>query len=775
MLNITGLILGISSCLLIILHVNFELGYDQFHKSKTDIYRVVMRQPGNMVMGSTSDWWIVSPYILKPTWEKELPEIKMAARTKKENWLFKSSDQFVGEDVLVADPEIFDIFTFPLKVGKTEKALENTYSMIISEKMAKKYFGMDDPSGKIISTNTGTIFNITGVMKQIPENSHLKFDFVVSFKTLEAMQGGSLLSTSWLQNSYVTYLLLNKNFNLKALDYKLRKYDVDGFNGKKWSFHLQPLSDIHFNRQIKGTGDKSTLFIFISVGFFLLFITGFNYMNLFVAHYRARTKNIGIRRISGATRPQIIAQFLSESFLLIFISYLLSVVIVWMVLPVFNHLIGEQLDIRFLWTRNALAASFATIALMAAIAGLYPAIYLSGLQIIDGIKGGMEKFSNRAMLFRKGIVILQFSISILLLIGTITVYKQLEYATSKNLGFNKEHILFLNLNGIWYKDSDGQWKSRLETLKQELIKNPKIIKVAASSDVPSDIGWSNIPIWEERAEGEKPFFYRLNVDENFLDLYGIEIKDGREFSASRPADRDNSYILNEAAVKALNLRTPLDNGFGFDEKQGSVVGVVKDFNFESLHKPITPLGIGFSNKNMNYLSLKIVNRNIPATIRYIDDTWRGIVPNTPLKYSFLDEQINTLYQKDKQLAESLNYFSFMALFISCLGIFGLISISIKERTRELGVRKVLGVSFLNMFLLLSEDIFFITGFASVVGGFAGWYVARQWLGNFAYRFQFGPGIIVVSAFITLLMAISPVVFKILKAAGSNPVEALRNE
>jgi putative ABC transport system permease protein len=772
-LNVIGLVLGISSCLLIILYVNFELGFDKFHINKNDIYRVVMRQPGNQVRGSTSDWWIVSPYILKPTWERELPEVKLACRIADRNWSFKDNDQYISENILIVDPEFFDLFTFPLISGNKKEVLNNPYSIVISPRMADKYFGEINPVGKTFVTNEGIVFSVTGVLKEIPENSHLKFDFLVSFQTLESINGQSLISQNWLNNSYRTYLLLDRNTNLQEFDSKLRKYDVDGFNGKKWSFHLQPLSDIHFNQQIRGTGSKETLFIFITAGVFILFIAGFNFVNLYIAHYRSRTKNIGIRRFLGANRIQLTLQFLSESSLIVFLSTLVSVVTVWLILPLFNDFIGEHLIFKSLSDYNVLISSLCVVVLLAFITGIYPAMYLSGFNLIEGIKGGIAKFSKNAMTFRKVIMVVQFSVSIILLIGTITIYKQLKYVANKPLGYNKEHILYMSLNDIRY---DSTRKNRIQTLRQELLKNPDIITVAGSSGVPSKIGWSNIPVWEGKEEGNNPFFYRLSVDADFLDLYGIKVIQGRGFSANMPGDIGNSYILNEAAVQSLDLKSPVGYRFGFDKKLGTVVGVVKNFNFESLHKPVTPLGIGFNGGDQfQFLSLKINNKNLPLTITYIEKIWSKISNNVALKYSFIDDQVNQLYNKDNRLAESLNYFSFMALFICCIGIFGLMSISIKEKTKEIGIRKVNGAPVPDLAILMLKDNFVIIFFATVVGGILGWYVAGHWLKNFAYRIDFGFDIILLASLISLLMAIIPVSFKLWRAIRTNPVESLRTD
>jgi len=775
-LNIIGLMLGFSSCLLITMYVNFELGFDKFHENERNIYRVVMQQPGNLVKGSSSEWWVVSPYILKPTWETELPEIQLACRTSEMFWSFKNNDQYLNEEILVIDPEFFDLFTFPLKAGNKKDALYDPYSIVISQKMALKYFGEEDPVGKSLFMNDGTVLNVTGILEKVPENSHLKFDFLVSFKTIESMNGNSLIDQNWMHNSYRTYLILKENTNLSEFDTKLTKYDVDGFNGKKWSFHVQPLADIHFNKQIRGTGDKETLYILITVGFLILCLTGFNYMNLYIAHYMSHIKNIAVRRFSGADRKQLMLQFMGESFLLVLISYLLSIVIVFLILPVFNQLTGEQIDFRSLWHFKVLASSIGIVFLMALISGMYPAYYLSGLQIIDGIKGGMEKFSKGAVTLRKGIMIIQFSISVLLLVGTITIYKQMKYVSEKSLGYKKENIISLSLEGMWYKDTDGIWKNRIETLKQELLKNSNITKIAASSGIPSKIGWSNIPVWEGQSEGDNPFFYRLSIDEDFLTLYGIEVVQGRGFSNEMSADRGNSYMLNEAAAKSLGFTNPVGSRFGFDKKLGTVVGVVKDFHFESLHKPITPLGLDFSGSdNCQFLSLALNSNNIPETMRFIEKTWSKLANNAALKYTFTDEQLEQLYIKDNQLAERLNYFSFIALFISCLGIFGLMSISIRERTKELGIRKVVGAPFKYLAWLMLKDNFAIIGIASVLGGLLGMYAANQWLRNFEYRISFGIDIIILSSLIALLMAVIPVGYRLWKAIINNPVESIRND
>lgn len=775
LINIIGLTLGVSSCLLIILYLNFELQFDKFHEKGDNIYRVVMNQPGNQVLGSSSDWWVVSPAILKPTWEADLPEIDLIARTVSRKWIFRLGEKWVDEKILSVDPTFFDIFSFKLKQGIAEDVLKTPNTIIISPKIATKYFGKENPIGKELVTNDEQQFIVAGVLEEIPANSHLQFDFLVSFKTLELKRGRSLVNDNWLNNPYRTYLTLQENTDLNQFDSKLRKYDVDGFNGKKWSFHLQPLFDIHFNRQIRGTGNLGSLFTFLSVGIFLLLIACFNYLNLYIAHYRSRSKNVSVRKVIGATPVQLMRQFLSESFYFVLLAYVLSIGLIWAMLPFFNDLLGQSLNFYTLLSPKILAISFGVIVIMSLLSGAYPAVYLSRLNLVIGIKGGLEKLSRGSHYLRKTAVGIQFSASILLIIGSITAIKQLQYVGNRTLGYQQENIICLKTDGL-FQEENGEVKNNIKVLKQELLRIPEVVAAAASSAIPSEIGWSNIPTWGGKAKDENPFFYRLIVDFDFLELYEIPIFEGRGFSFNMTSDDGNAYLLNKAAVSRLGLQSPVGSKFGFDDKLGDVVGVTEDFHFESLHKPITPLGIGVRDEDFfNYLSIKIKGNDFSQVLAEIETAWLALAPDNPLKFSFFDKDLAALYEKDRLLAKSMNYFSLIALFISCLGIFGLMSFSLKERTKEIGVRKVLGASFSSLFNLLTFELFQILGIAILFGGSLGWYFSQQWLDNFAYRFEMSWDIIVIAALITIATAIFPLSYKLLRSIRSNPVEALRTE
>jgi putative ABC transport system permease protein len=734
-----------------------------------------MHQPGNQVVGSSSDWWVVSPAILKSTWENELPEVDLITRTIIKRWNFKLKDQYMNEEVLIVDPEFFEIFSFLLKAGDQSKALQDPYSIIISKAKARKYFGKEDPMGMTMELNDGKQFRVTGVLEDIPGNSHLQFDFLASFKTLESVIGRSLISENWLNNSYRTYLTLHENTDLRLLDAKLRNYDIEGFNGNTWTFHLQPLYDIHFNRQTWGTGDKGTLFIFFTAGIFILFIACFNYLNLYIAHYRTRIRDVSIRKILGAKRILLIRQFFSESLLLVLISYLVAIVIVWFVLPLFNTTLEQSLNFRSLWTMQVLLISLGLILLMAFVSGVYPAFSLSKFQLTDAVRGGMVKLSKGGQQFRKAIVIIQFSISIALIMGSATIIKQLSYANNKDLGYRKDNIIYLNLLNLYYAE-EFDLMPRMATFKQELLHHPDILAVAGSTGIPSDVGWSNIPVWEGKDKEDNPFFYRMIVDYDFLDLYGIQLESGRSFSKEMGTDNGNAYIINRAAADRMNLQSPVDAKFGFDGKLGTVVGLTRDFYFESLHKPITPLGIGvLDDYYWSFVSIMVRNTDIQNTLGYIGETWKNYVPSIPMDYSFFDEHLDRLYRKDRQLSKSMNYLSIMALFISCLGIFGLMSLSLKERTKEIGIRKVLGISYARLLNLLTRDTMFVVLMACIVGGTLGWYLSARWLNNFAYRCRIGFDVIVIATLLTLLMSMLMVSFKLIKSMTTNPVESLRTE
>jgi len=772
-INISGLTIGIFCCLLIILYIHSELGFDRFHQNGKNIYRIVMHQPGNQVTGSSSDWWVVSPAILKPTWENELPEVDLITRTTTKMWNFKLEDQYLSEEVLVVDPEFLEIFSFLLVAGDKGSALGSPNSIVLSQKAGQRYFGEEDPMGQQMILNDGRQLTVTGILEEIPGNSHLQFDILTSFSTLESILNRSLLSENWLNNSYRTYLTLHDHSDPELLDAKLRKYDLVGFNGNTWSFHLQPLYDIHFNRDTWGTGDKGTLFIFLTAGIFILFIVCFNYLNLYIAHYRTRIRDVSIRKLLGAQRPVLIRQFFSESLNIVLISYLAALMLVWLVLPMFNSTLERKLDFHSIWNWQVLLASIGLIALMAFVSGVYPALYLSRYKVAETIRGGIINLSRGGKQFRQSIVIIQFSISIALIIGSATMIRQLSYARDMDLGYLKENIVYLDLINLFYAE-EFNLMNKMDIFKQELLNHPDVRSVAFSTGIPSMVGWSNIPVWEGKHEEDNPFFYRMIVDHDFMNLYGIQLEKGRYFQPDMKSDNGHAYIINRAAAERMGLESPIGAGFGFDGNLGTVVGLTEDFHFESLHNPITPLGIGVADEYYwQFVSLKVNSTNMAKTLGDIENVWKKYVPGIPMDYSLLDDRLDSLYREDRQLSRSMNYLSLAALFISCLGIFGLMSLSLREKSKEISIRKVMGASGAALMNFLLRDSVKIILVSTVFGGAFGWYLSKEWLQNFAFACRFGFGVNALSALLAFFIYFFMISFRLLGAIKANPGNSLR--
>lgn len=773
LINFLGLTLALLCSLLIILYVISETSFDHFHEKGEDIYRVYMRQPGNLVAGSSSDWWVVSPAILKPTWEEELPGIRAISRTLDRQWVFRQGESYLYEQVLLVDPGFFEVFTFPLKGGDSGEALLDPFSMVISSEAAQKYFGKENPLGRILMTNDSIAFTITGVLEEIPGNSHLQFDFLAPLLCLEILEGRSLIHPDWTyNNSYTTYLTLHEATDLEEFDRRLRRYDVDGFNDSKWSFHLQHLYDIHFNRETGGRGSRVSLFVFITVGLFILGVACFNYMNLSIMHQRARIRNIALRKVLGASRGSLMEQFFFESLFLLLLASLAALIALRLVLPWFNALMGLRLYFTMIAGWKVLLILGVLIFAIAAISGFYPALYLSRLSLMNTLRGGAFKLTRGRNYVRKGVVVIQFSLSIALILVSLTIFRQLKYLEEKDPGYRVEDILYMRLN-IW---SGLDWQQIIDPFKQELLETPGIEKVAASTGVPSRIGWSNVPVWEGRDEEDKPFFYRLAVDFDFMDLYDIRIGEGRSFSREMGYDDGRAFIINREAAERMGMESAPGAAFGFWDQKGTVVGVVEGFHFESLHKPITPLGIGVDEQRyFTYISVRLNDEKKDLVLNRIQESWKRFAPGQPFEYTFMDERMDELYRKDRQLSSSIVVLSLMALFISCLGIFGLVSFSLRERIKELGIRKVLGAAPARLGLMLTREMFLLLAVSSVLGGPIGWYASRTWLGNFASQFHLNPGLILISIGITMLIAIIPLGFRLVKSVMASPVAALRTE
>jgi putative ABC transport system permease protein len=788
LINIAGLAIGIACCLLIVLFVRDELSFDRFHEHKNQIYRVIVQQPGQFYMNT--DYLAVTPAPLASALKEEFPEVITATRFDQSVNVIISTEnkRFYEDGFLWADDRFFDIFSFPLLKGDPSKALSGPYSMVISERMAHKYFGDEDPIGKILAFSNRHDFTVTGIMKDVPPNSHLQFDFLASLMTLKSIRGQEDYLESWGNYSYYTYILLPEGYSPKDLEKKFPGF-VEKYFGERLRrlrqqdptrqasrFFLQPVKRIHLyshiNFEVSPNSDIKKIYLLSALALIILLIACINYMNLATAGSATRAKEVGMRKVIGAQRRQLIRQFIGESVFLSFFAILLAAIMVRLFLPVFNSLTDKNLRLHFFHDSELFIGLIGVALLIGIISGSYPAFFLSSIRPTAILKGRF-KTEVKGSILRRMLVILQFAASIVLIINTVIIYSQIEYIRNKKLGFNREQVVVLPVK-------DRELRENPESFKHELLQNPAVIGCTASTWLPNNIR-TNVgdTIWEGMEEGADLQVYLLETDHDFIGLFEIELVEGRNFSREFSTD-SQAYILNEAARKIFGWDKALGRRFGFrrwtgTEEIGRVIGVVKDFHFLSLHQEIQPLVIHLAENLAPYLSLKIITENIPGTIGFLEEKWKKFSPNYPFEYFFLDDDFKKMYRSEMRLGKIFITFTVLAVFIACLGLFGLASFTSEQRTKEIGVRKVLGASVSNIVVLLSKEFSKWVLFGSLIAWPVAYYIVSQWLQSFAYRLFIGIWIFLLPTVLALFLAIITVSFKAVKAALANPVDALKYE
>jgi putative ABC transport system permease protein len=765
-INIIGLAIGMATCLLLFLWVQNELSYDRYHEKAERIYRAFLQWETE----GQVDRFARTPAPLGPALVNEFPDVEKAVRFGMNRFLISYENKRFYEDVFFADPEVFDVFTFPLIKGDPKAVLREPHSIIISEEIKDKYFGEEDPIGKIINLDEFRDFKITGVFKIIPPNSHFRFNFLGCFRDYAARH-----FDQWGMSNYWTYVLTSKNFNQDKFKEKLPDF-VEKYRGKevrykyKVTYPLQSLTSIHLHSDLRGeiepNSDIETIYIFSAVAFFILLIACLNYINLSTARYASRAREVGLRKVVGASRRQLINQFLGESLLLSFVGLLLAVALAELFLPLFNSLSGKRLTIDYLGNFILLPGLVIIVLFVGLTAGSLPAFYLSALQPVKALKG-MLKAGSRVSWLRRSLVVSQFAISIIFIFCTITISNQLSYIRNKKLGFNKEHLVNIP---IYDKDA----LQRYGTIKNEFLKNPRISGVSASSYFPGKVSGYQNYWYEGMSDRENPMISWIPVDHDFLPTFGIELVSGRNFSRDFPSDVKGAYILNESAVKEIGWDSPLGKQFKIIEK-GTVVGVVKDFHFKSLHQEIEPLVLYLCPEYFEYFSVRISPEAIPQTLAFLKDKWQELVPNQLFQYSFLDEDFDNLYKAEMRLEKIFGIVTSLAIFIACLGLFGLAAFSAEQRTKEIGVRKVLGASVTGIIILLSREFTRWVLVANIIAWPLAYYAMSRWLQNFAYRISVGFWVFLLAAALAFMIALLTVSYQAIKAAIASPVESLRYE
>jgi putative ABC transport system permease protein len=772
-INIMGLTVGMTAFFLIFLYVKFEVSYDSFHTKADRIYRIVtdLKTPTE-TLNTSGPAWAVSPNI-KP----EFPEIEAEVRIDNASLLVRKDDiKFQEDNSLFADSSFFKIFDFKLLKGNPQTALKEKFSIILSETAAKKYFGTTDPVGQtVLLTEGGFSAKVTGIMQDIPENSQIKADMLVSMTTL-TQEFNKGLDGMWGNYGNRSYLLLKPNVNVKALQTKFPAF-LEKFNGDEMkqlqmypTLILEPLKDVYLRSTRDGskTGNITNVYIFTIVAIFILLIACFNFVNLTTARSAERAKEVGIRKVAGALKGQLAAQFIGESIILCLIAFVLSFIFSAILLSSFNQLSGKIISHNIFSNPQYLLVLFGAAIGIGILAGIYPALVLSSFQPVTVLKGRFTT-SIKGIILRKGLVVVQFTISIALIIATIVVYNQMNYMRSQDLGFNKDQKLIIDTHG---DSSKLAFKQAVSTL-------PGVLSTSMAGSVP---GGGN-PGAYSKIENVKGDMQIANLDLYFVDYdyipqFKMKMLAGRAFSKDYGTDTTQAMVVNEAAMKMFGYSSPEQIiGKKFDQwgRNGMIIGVVKDFHFRSLQEVIKPISMRIEPNGCDLVSISLSGNNIPATIAAIESKWKTMIPKRPFSYYFLDEFFDKQYRSEDRFGKLFLNFAILAIFISCLGLLGLASYSTMQRTKEIGVRKVLGASVANIVNLLSIDFLKLVIISFIIAAPLAWYFMYKWLQGFAYRIGIGWLVFVEAALTAIIIALITVSFQAIKAAVANPVKSLRTE
>jgi putative ABC transport system permease protein len=771
-INIMGLTVGMTACLLIFLYVRFELSYDKFHPKADRIYRMVtdLKTPSETVYPS-GPAWAVGPHL-----QFDLPEVEAFTRVDYDNLLVRKGDIKFNEDGAIwADPAFFTIFNFPLLKGDARFALTQPFSIVLSETAAKKYFGKEDPMGKtLLITGEGKPAIVTGVMKDMPENTLIKSDMVLSLVTI-TQQYAKGIDNEWGNYGPYTFILLKPGSNAVALQKKFPTF-LDKWNGaemKKMQMFptllLEPLKDVYLRSTRDGSkGNMMNVYVFSIIALFILVIACINFINLTTARASERAKEVGIRKVAGAVRGQLARQFIGESVIICLIAFLLTLGLSSLLLSSFNQLAGKIISTGIFSNIGLLFLLLGIALVIGLLAGIYPAFILSSFKPIMVLKGRFATGAKGSIL-RKSLVITQFAISTALIIGTIIVYTQMQYMRSRDLGFKKDQVLVVDTNG----------DDKRETFQKLVANLPKVKATTLSGSVPGG-GHQGAYSEVENAKGDLQIanldlYY---VDFDYIPFYDIKMAAGRPFDRAYKTDSNNAMILNEAAVKLLGYHSPQDAvGKRFKQwgHEGQIIGVIKDFHYHSLQSPIKPLTMRMDWGRFGLLSIKLDPTNTQSTIAAIEKQFKTVIPNRPFSYYFMDEFFDRQYRSEERFGRLFLNFAALAIFISCLGLLGLASYSTMQRTREIGIRKVMGASVSNIINLLSKEFLKLVIISFFIAAPVAWYFMNKWLLDFAYRTKISWWVFAGAGILAVLVAVITISVQAFKAAVANPVKSLRTE
>ena len=783
LLNVGGLAIGLTCFILIFLYIQDELSYDRFHSQSDRTYRVLEHFESEGVGEHSAS----QPFPTGPTLKNDFPrQIQHAVRlfnfqSPTLALVNKAADKAFNESRLFfADSTFLDVFDFELIEGDRERALDEPNSILITESMARKYFVDEDPIGKVLEFQDSQSLQVTGILEDAPLNAHFQYDFIASFSSLKHWYNGTY-PTTWYWNPCWTYIVLEENSSKEQLesyfpDFVL-KYFPDFIKEDVW-LELQPIEDIHLHSkldyEIQANSDEKNIYIFGAVALFVLIIAAINFINLSTARATKRAKEVGVRKSLGSERSQLITQFIFESILMTFLAVIVALIIVAILLPAFNQLTEKTITLMTLLDPTFLLGLFGLALLVGFLSGFYPAFILSSFKTISVLKNIHQK--TQGLNFRRVLVTAQFAISIFLIIGTIVALSQLQHLQNKDVGFDQENILMIPV----IRSPMGQ---HYETFRNTAIQSSYIHSVTAVEEIVGakhQVGNYQF----EGMERSKPF-PRFNIRHDFISTMNIELVAGRAYSREVVTDDTLALIVNESMVKAMGWGTPEEaiqkRYYRRNELRGKVIGVVKDYNFVSNHHPIGPIVLTLNtwpqafNLFIKYVAVRVDGNNLPRAINDLEATWNSVLPNRPFDFFFLDDRLNDSYKVEQKLSQITILFSILAIFVACLGLFGLATFSVERRTKEIGVRKVLGISTAQILGLLSREFIYLIMIAFIVAIPVSYYLLQLWLNGFAFRISLQVWPFVIAGVLTFLVALGTILYHALKASHINPVNALKYE
>jgi putative ABC transport system permease protein len=779
-INIIGLSIGIACSMIIALFIIHELNYDRFNEKKDRIYRLVV----NGKIGEREVSYAITSAPMGPTMLREFPEVEDFVRIlpSRESIVKYKDKSFTENSFVSADSSFFNVFSIPLIRGDKKTVLNASHKLVLSETTAKKIFGQLDPMDKMLKIEDDTIpFVVSGLMADVPENSHFNANMIGSFMTYNSG------NDNWNDNNFITYILLLPNSKPEQVNAKIpamiskymgpaiKKYfgiTMEEFIAKNhYNIYLQPLKDIHLNPSItqyftKNPANPKYLFIFGSIAFLIILIAAFNYMNLSTAQASKRAKEVGIKKLSGSSKGMLIGQFLTESGLLSFLSLIIAIIIVENSLPYFNRLLGSNLQLNLFNIWFTIPLLLFVSVLIGILAGSYPAFYLSSFTPYIVLKGKLKDSMKNGNL-RKILVVFQFTISIILIVGTLIIFRQIRFMLNKDLGFNKEQLLVISR-----AETIG---NSVKSFKDALIRIPGVMHVASSTAVPGR-SESGTAYYAEEHPGDL-FEFKINfIDYDFFSTYGIKFSSGRDFNPSFATD-PGACIINERGVRQINVSNPLTSRLVSGDQKVPIIGVVKDFHFESLQNEINPYIFRFKNDNINYgyISLRLTNNAGSNTLNEIEKVWEKFAPGTPIQYYFIDRDFAQKYKEEKQNAQLSVLFTFLAIIIAALGLFGLTSIALEQRTKEVGIRKSMGASATSILYLLSKEFMLLVSVSTILAWPIIYLIAKNWLQNYYYRIALRPFDFLAGLIIALIIAMITIGYRTIISARANPVDSLRYE